>query len=125
MFIAHTISECQQAFNVCSPDAYGKPGRSLCQDVALHLDLSQFAAQLDELLALVGTERTGRHYASRFIGLAHPVHDAGGGAAKLLGQFAGLLARSNQFNHLLTKLRRIRWLGGVRFGHFGLLLQEQ
>jgi hypothetical protein len=22
MFIAHTISECQQAFNVCSPDAY-------------------------------------------------------------------------------------------------------
>jgi hypothetical protein len=22
MFIAHTISGCQQAFNVCSPDAY-------------------------------------------------------------------------------------------------------
>jgi len=28
MFIVHTISECQQAFNVCSPDAYRFPGKS-------------------------------------------------------------------------------------------------
>jgi hypothetical protein len=42
-----------------------------------------------------------------------------------LGQYAGLTPGTNQFNHLLTKLRRIRRLGGMRFAHFGLLLQEQ
>ncbi|VVD92586.1 hypothetical protein PCE31106_01694 [Pandoraea cepalis] len=46
-------------------------------------------------------------------------------AAKLTGQFAGLASGTNQFNHLLTKLRWIRWLGGMWFAHFGLLLQEQ
>ena len=56
------------------------------------------------------------------IGLAHPVLDVGRVAAKLPGQFAGLAPRSNQFNHLLAKLRRIGRPGGVRFGHFGLLL---
>jgi hypothetical protein len=101
----------------------GKPGRSLCQDLALQLDLSQFAAQLDQFLALVGTERTGwRGNAAGFIALAHPIHDAGGVTAKLLGQLAGSAPRSNQFNHPLTKLRRIGRIGGVRFGHFGLLL---
>ena len=87
----------------------GKPSRSLCQDVAPHLDLTQFAAQLDELMALAGTKRTGlrRRQVAGPIGLANPVQDAGGVTAKLLGQFAGLPARSNQFNHLLAKLRQI------------------
>ena len=44
--------------------------------------------------------------------------------AKLTGQFVRLVPGTNQVNHLLTKLRRIGLLGGMRFAYFGLLLQE-
>ena len=97
---------------------------SLCQYVALHLDLPQLAAQFDELLSFAGTERTGLHWCctTGLISLAHPVHDAGAVAAKLLGQLAWLSACSNQFNHLLTKLRRIRLLGVAVVTHLDFFL---
>ena len=45
--------------------------------------------------------------------------------AKLTGQFVRLAPGTNQVNHLLTKVRRIGLFGGMRYTHFGLLLQEQ
>jgi hypothetical protein len=57
------------------------------------------------------------------IGLAQPVVDFGGMTAKFLGQLTGRGPGAYPFNHLLTKLRRIRRLGGW-FWHFGFLLQE-
>jgi hypothetical protein len=102
----------------------GKPGRSLCQYVTLHLDLTQFAAQLRQFEALIGSERSRLAWRSAMGNASHthPAQDAGGVTAKLFGQLAGFAASSNQLDHLLSKLRRVRRFG---IGHIGLLLQEQ
>ena len=64
-----------------------KPGRSLCQYVALHLYLAQLAAQVYEFLSFSSTEGTGLtwHYAIGFIGQAHPAQNTGGVAAEFFG----------------------------------------
>ena len=45
-------------------------------------------------------------------------------ASRLRGHI-GVAPSLNELNHLLTKLRRVRRLGGMRFGHLGLLLGER
>jgi hypothetical protein len=88
----------------------GKPGRSLCQDVALLGDLTQLPAQLGQLLALSRCQWRLRPAATYLIGfgLTNPSADAGFMTSKLLGQFAGFASNASQLDHLMTKFRRIR-----------------
>ena len=46
-------------------------------------------------------------------------------AIKFRGQLIGVAPSLDEFDHLLTKLRRVRRLGGMRFGHLGRLVGEQ
>ena len=56
---------------------------------------------------------------------AHSAQDAGDVAAKFAGQLIGVAPSLDELDHLLPKLRRVRRLGGMRFGPLGLLLVEQ
>ena len=73
----------------------GKPGRSLCQYVALHLDLAQFAPQLNELLTLASAQWDipgsggGSAGLAASLRLAHLAQDAGDVWAELTRELAG------------------------------------
>ena len=89
-----------------------KPGRSLCKDVSLLLDLAVLAPQFDQLLTFGCVQRqpASLHARADFTMLADPGIDAVGMAAKLLGKLSGLAPSVDEFHHLLAKLRRVRRL---------------
>ena len=100
------------------PVPAGEPGRSLCQDVALRLELAHLAAQTRKLLAL-GTAQsvfTDHWLTAVDRCLRDPVADRLRRATKLLSEFLRVTTGVHQFNHLLAKFRRV-W--GVRFRHRG------
>lgn len=104
--------------------AYGEPGRSLCQDVALHLDLAQLPTQPHQFFPLGGGQAflPGQRLALIDGGLANPVGDGLGRDTELTRELRRRAAGSNQLDHLLAEFCRVR---RSYFGHLRLLEHKQ
>jgi len=86
---------------------------SLCQDVALGLQLSHLPAQAGEFLALGRRQAllAGQRLAAVTRVLRDPVGDALSGGAELTRQLRRRPAGAGELDDLLAKFRRIRRLG--------------
>ncbi len=74
------------------PVLAGEPGRSLCQDVALHLQLAHLASQARKLFALSGRQAflAGQRLAGVDRHLRRPIHNGLRRTAKLRDSSAGV-----------------------------------
>ena len=90
----------------------GKPGRSLCQYVALLLDLAQSPAQAHQVFAFRRRQAffAGQRLAAIAAVLDDPVGDALCRGAELTRELRGRLAGACQLDDLLAKFRRVRRL---------------
>jgi hypothetical protein len=93
-------------------------------DVTLHLDLAQLPAQADELFSLGRAQAllARQRFAVVDGGLTNPVGDGLGRDTELTRKLRGRAARSNQLDHLLAELRRVR---RSYFGHLRLLEHKE
>jgi hypothetical protein len=98
-------------------------GASLCQYVALHLQLAHLPAQPGQFLALGAAQAFLARQRAALVtgGLRHPVEDGLRRAFELARQLGRRLASVHQLDHLLAKCR---WVGRLGLGHLGLLLSR-
>src|SRR3974377_1162391 len=105
------VAMAKKAWFALRPPA--KPGRCLCQDIALLTQLPVLTPQTGQLLAL-GAGRAVLSAAFIAIGPSHPIPDRLGGRFELAGQRFRCSPRSDQINHLSPEFRRI---GSVTLRH--------
>ena len=98
----------------------GEPGRSLCQDVALMLEVPVLATQSRQLIALSAARdvRTANGLPTAGSSLRDPSRDALGTAVELTRKLRRRAPNLHQFDHPSAELRRTR---GLRDRHVGLL----
>jgi hypothetical protein len=104
--------------------ATGKPGRSLCQDLALLLQLANLTTQPADLFPLSRARAflAGQRLATVDGGLADPVGDGLRGDVELARELGRRAPGSHQLDHLLSELRRVR---RSDLGHLRLLEHKE
>lgn len=83
-----------------------EPGRGFCQYLAFFAQLSVLTAKLAQLLTFSAGEAIVT-LAVIAIGLGHPVANGWSGGFTLLGEFGRGSSRSDQFDDLVAKFKRI------------------